>query len=55
MRVCVGGNVSDEEVSGKHIPNVVFTDVSKTCGSDHCIEKWVDRVRVSRKGGEAGE
>ena len=55
MRICVGGNVSDEEVSSKHIPNVVFTDVSKNCGSDDSIEKWADWVWVSRKSGEAGE
>ena len=47
--------MSDEEVSGKHTPNVVFTDVSTSCGSDDDIEKWTDCERLSCKGGEAGE
>ena len=47
--------MSDEEVSGKHTPNVVFTDVSTIFGYDDDIEKWADCERLSCKGGEAGE
>ena len=36
----LGGNVSDDETGGKHIPNVAFTDVSKNRSKN--TEKWDD-------------